>query len=354
MLASSSSLTHCAMQLQVLGIFLSGSAAALKLVSLGDWGDDTTLVGSHVNEFITNESPDAVLLLGDNFYMRGVQAVDDAQFTSKFATPFKNMHCKFYACAGNHDWYGNVSAEVAYSKVNSKWVFPSLYHAHTFTDGKVKVVVAFVDTWTLNGGDTILAHDFVTKSMSLDPDALDRAVSAGELDAATASDMRARFTVNKDVRPRADAKQYKWLLDLLESNATKESDWVVVAGHFPVRSATAGEHGDTPGLTKFLDPVLRLKNRVHAYLSGHDHVLQHVYRGGAVNYFGSGAGAKTHKGMHADYKGLKAYSAGRFGYMVHEFTKTEMVTKFVSSVGDDEMGGERKVMYEFTQSKGRR
>lgn len=36
------------------------------------------------------------------------------------------------------------------------------------------------------------------------------------------------------------------------------------------------------------------------YFSGHDHILQHN-QNNAVNYFGSGAGARTHTGVNTSY-----------------------------------------------------
>eukprot|EP01034_Spumella_vulgaris_P031178 gene31178-38525_t len=72
---------------------------------------------------------------------------------------------------------------------------------------------------------------------------------------------------------------------LKKSTAT----WLVVAGHYTVYSVA--EHGDTPSLLSLLVPLL-VKYKVHLYLNGHDHVLQHIsWRG--TEYITSGAGALT-------------------------------------------------------------
>ena len=102
-------------------------------------------------------------------------------------------------------------------------------------------------------------------------------------------------------------------------------------GHFPVYSATKGEHGDTPTLIKDLAPILQ-RTGVDLYFHGHDHVLQHLQLDG-VNYFGSGAGARSHSGMNTGYKGLMGYAQGSYGFMVHEGSPTALTTTFVQPGG---------------------
>jgi hypothetical protein len=48
---------------------------AFKFLSIGDWGDDSTFVGSGLSKFFAEEAEDAplALLLGDNFYESGVK-----------------------------------------------------------------------------------------------------------------------------------------------------------------------------------------------------------------------------------------------------------------------------------------
>ena len=65
--------------------------------------------------------------------------------------------------------------------------------------------------------------------------------------------------------------------------------YIIVGGHFPVYSVA--EHGSTQCLIKNVMPLLH-KYRVSAYLSGHDHNLQHISYsnlGSTVEYMVSGA-----------------------------------------------------------------
>lgn len=67
-----------------------------------------------------------------------------------------------------------------------------------------------------------------------------------------------------------------WIDDTL-SAATKRANWILVAEHYPIYSI--GEHGDDQFLIDDLLPLL-LQYKVHAYLAGHDHSHQHIYKDG--------------------------------------------------------------------------
>lgn len=75
--------------------------------------------------------------------------------------------------------------------------------------------------------------------------------------------------------PAEQQKQFKWLKRVLE----KHADFTVVIGHVPVFSS--GHHLDTQYLIEELLPLFR-KHRVDLYLSGHDHMLQHLREQGEV------------------------------------------------------------------------
>ena len=61
---------------------------------------------------------DFIIGLGDNIYKKGVTGVNDRKFISHFENPYSTLPKKlrFYMSLGNHDYYGNVPAQIKYTK----------------------------------------------------------------------------------------------------------------------------------------------------------------------------------------------------------------------------------------------
>jgi hypothetical protein len=56
---------------------------------------------------------------------------------------------------GNHDHYGNVSAEIAYSNLSPRWTFPNYWYNHiipiTTSNGTITLELVIIDTVLLTG-----------------------------------------------------------------------------------------------------------------------------------------------------------------------------------------------------------
>ena len=87
------------------------AAADVNLVAFGDWGADTpaqqavaTAVAAYVEH--NHIKLDAVLLLGDNFYVNIPGGVNDPQWKKLFEQMYDptRLAVPFYACLGNHDY----------------------------------------------------------------------------------------------------------------------------------------------------------------------------------------------------------------------------------------------------------
>jgi hypothetical protein len=243
------------------------------------------------------------------FYSRGVKSVDDVQFKDKFEDTFTapSLQVPWYICAGNHDYYGGqagIDAEIQYTNKSKRWNFDDYYFSKDLTmkDGTTMTILS-VDTWAINGGDTYVAHDPVTKQMRLRSRAqIDRDFASGLMRNDTREVLLANFKeddLRSPLQVGVDQKQLDWIAATLKAST---ADWKFVLGHFPVHSITTGEHGDTAGLIKQLQPILEAGG-ADGYWSGHDHILQHIIVNN-MHYFGSGAGAMKHTGVNTKYPGL--------------------------------------------------
>jgi 3',5'-cyclic AMP phosphodiesterase CpdA len=284
-------------------------------------------------------NPEWILAIGDNFYDSGVSGVDDKQFKDKFEDTFtaKSLQCPWYVVAGNHDYYGGdkgIQGEISYSTKSDRWNFPKFYYDKVVTTADATVHILGIDTWRINGGDTYVNFDPYTNRASLkNKKLIEYRYQIGADDMGKPKHDILLKTFSEDdpsnpVQSRADQPQLDWINKTLNEST---ADWKLVMGHFPVYSATTGEHGDTKSLIKLLMPILR-DTKADVYFSGHDHILQHIFKNG-VHFFGSGAGAREHKGVNQKYKGLLGSHEGKYGFMVHEVTKTRFKTIFVDQDG---------------------
>ena len=63
------------------------------------------------------------LALGDNFYFDGVKHADDHRFKTTFEDVFtlESLNMPWFIQLGNHDYLGNASAQLAYTKKSNRW-----------------------------------------------------------------------------------------------------------------------------------------------------------------------------------------------------------------------------------------
>ncbi|CAH1774170.1 unnamed protein product [Owenia fusiformis] len=241
----------------------SQNVSSLKFLALGDWGGLPDFpyrtpielgVASQMGKVAGNLKTQFQVALGDNFYFDGVKDISDKRFQETFENTFTagSLQNSWYFVAGNHDHNGNVSAQIAYTQHSKRWMFPNLYYSFNYTIPGTKSLVSFImiDTVTLCGNTD---HDF-----SGEPPKGPEDVAAAE-------------------------KQWAWIESQLINSY--KADYVIVGGHFPVYSVA--EHGPTEQLLQRLQPMLH-KYKVTAYISGHDHNLQHLQytsAGSLVEYF---------------------------------------------------------------------
>uniref|UniRef100_A0A0B6ZW14 Tartrate-resistant acid phosphatase type 5 n=1 Tax=Arion vulgaris TaxID=1028688 RepID=A0A0B6ZW14_9EUPU len=299
--------------------FLPGSygVESLRFFIIGDVGGVeyepySTLVerstATEMGKIADIYSPQFILELGDNFYHEGVTSVNDKRFNLTFEDVFTatSLQVPWYLIAGNHDHYGNVTAQILYSKYSKRWNFPNLYYYKEFMipNTDLSVGFVFIDTIQLCGN----TDDFLIQ--------------------------KPRGPVNQ-----LDADQ-QWAFVKQSLNKSRAS-YLFVAGHYPVYSVA--EHGPTDCLVEQLQPMLN-NYMVNGYMSGHDHNLQHLQVksrfGSNIDYFVSGmANFVDNSTAHMKYvpHGSLQFHYGNIaskgGFLYAEATANNITFTFINSEG---------------------
>lgn len=231
-------------------IIVKASESSINFLVIGDWGGigsspyytDAQLSTANSMKKIGNSiAADFIVSLGDNFYFNGVSNIDDLRFENTWQNVY-SPESKWYITIGEYDYKGNVTAQIAYSAINSLWVFPSEYHSHTFSsiDGSVVLDLLLIDTIDL----------------------------AGTMSYVEGAENKAKFV---------SLSQWTWIEERLKQSSAQ---YLIVAGHYPIYSIC--ENGPTKALITNLLPLLELYN-AH-YMSGHDHCMEFFKSNESLNY----------------------------------------------------------------------
>lgn len=241
---------------------------------------------------------DFTVCVGDNFYPNGVQSPTDHQWIASFEDIYKNigLHHNWYVALGNHDYRGNIQAQIDYSKISRRWKMPETYYSKTFelkNGEKVLMVVMdtnpYIENYYKKGGDmynNIIAQDTIA--------------------------------------------QTKWLKETL---ATKDTSikWKIVVGHHPLYSG--GKRKTNPETIAFANSFAPIfdKYKVDAYLCGHEHDLQVIKpKGRYITQFLSGAASEVRPTGNTEGT---LFAKSDAGFMTFSITDKIMLVQLVNAEG---------------------
>lgn len=217
------------------------SPERVRFVAFGDMGTGADIqyrVAKAVAEKCQKSGCDFAVTVGDNIYNNGVTSVSDPQFQSKFEKPYANLPFRFYMTLGNHDYRGNVQAQVLYTQHSKKWYMPSRYYR--FEAGPVSFFA--LDT-------------------------------------------------NQPDAPQRSALQ-TWLKE-------SKSPWKIAFGHHPRYTNSYYKNTQSPALKQLLDTLC---DQGQLYLAGHEHDKQHLKARCGVEHLivGTGGGNRPVLGKGPD------------------------------------------------------
>lgn len=264
---------------------------ALYFIVVGDWGrngqGDQQAVADWMGTAASQVNAKFVISTGDNFYCCGVASVDDHQWISSYENVFRShsLQIPWYAALGNHDYQGNIQAQIDYTKRSQRWKLPARYYTQVYGNFRF----AFIDT-----------SPFIK--------AYHQRSDHGDL-------------IKQDT-----ARQVTWI-DSVLSVATEP--WKIIVGHHPVYSL--GDHGNEPDMQRLLEERMR-KHHVQVYFAGHDHSLQSLAsKGKTQRYIISGGGSES---TPVEFNSAIAlFAQGTTGFAVVAASERQMTIYFIDSKG---------------------
>ncbi|CAI5475409.1 unnamed protein product [Closterium sp. Yama58-4] len=306
----------------------SSSIAPVRFFAFGDWGRNGTfnqsLIATQMGLIGARMHPQFVVSLGDNFLELGLPDVNAPQFAQSFTNIYthRSLQIPWYAVLGNHDYYGNVLAQLhpALANRDPRWtcrrsMAVSLPICAEMDDQGV-------DRVDSGGGQGVDCVDFVDlflyDSMPLIP--------AYRHKEGRRVDWRGLNTGNWTRQEEAQLQELEgWL-------SNSQARWKVVGAHHPVFSY--GKHGDQPEMVERIKPLLE-KYGVDVYINGHDHNMQHIKKDESpVHYFTVGGGSKAWRGDAPPVApGLQFFFPGQ-GFSSLEVSRNSLTLKFFGVFGE--------------------
>ena len=166
----------------------------------------------------------------------------------------------WYLNAGNHDWMGNLTAQIKYSDLNQRWTFPDLFYSvkYEFDGGNQDLNILMIDTQMLCD-QNVTGHN---KNYPVD--------------------------ITDEMRE----KELFWLDEELKNIEksrieSKTEGYTLVVGHYPIQKPSS------PNECLVAVENMCKKYNVDAYISGHKHIQAHLVSNDdyGLNHVITGTGA---------------------------------------------------------------
>lgn len=269
------------------------SSKEINFISYGDWGHKNIhqkQVADQIYNFTQKYDSKFNIVLGDNFYETGVESIEDKKWKEVYKDVYKNNN-PWFSILGNHDYYGNASAEILYTGKDNRWIMPSNNYVMIYKN--IKFIM--IDTQLLDTQCTYI-QDNITNNI---------------------------------------IKYY--IYNFIENELKNGNQYKIIAGHAGIYGA--GEHGNCYELEKYLLPLLE-KYNVSTYLHGHEHLLQHN-KINNINFFGCGTASKVSKTEKINFESEYTQKYfNKYGFCLHTIRNNNIINRFIDKNGN--------IIYEYT------
>jgi hypothetical protein len=228
-----------------------------------------------MNAYIANtekfgqDLPAFVLNTGDNFYYSGIQNTSDPQISEDYTALFGGLGLQWYHSLGNHDYGFSPEAQLALNETIPGWNMDGRYY-HRRVELSISSIIANIIVLDTN---PCVSDYRGTDRRRWDPCGTQYPDCSPVVEPC-------RFHENI-ISQDCDA-QLEWAKQTLDwiSNSSTSREWIFVVGHHKAEEINVADFQTT-----FLDDP-----RIHLYLNGHTHNMEHYEINGQAKYMTTGAG----------------------------------------------------------------
>ena len=258
-------------------------------ISVGDWGsaalggyhlhnaqDTSSAMKAYIAQKVQNgqDPPVFVLNTGDNFYYCGIQNTSDPQINEDYTALFGGMGIPWYNSLGNHDYGFSPEAQLTLNETIPGWIMDGRYYHR-------RVVIPAAGE----------SDDIVVNIIVLDTNPCVRDYRGDDrklwdpcgTEYPDCSPIMEPCRFHENILSQDCETQLEWAKQTLAeitANSSSTPEWVFVVGHHKAEEINVADFQTT-----FLDDP-----RVHLYLNGHTHNLEHYSINGQAKYMTTGAG----------------------------------------------------------------
>jgi tartrate-resistant acid phosphatase type 5 len=287
----------------------------VAFMSIGDWGG-ASLGGYHYKNAIDTSkamlkfSKDLdtkfVLNTGDNFYYCGIVNLSDPLITDDYINIYGQINIPWYNSLGNHDYGFNPEIQLQLNSIIPNWILENRYYIKRLIFNNTIINIIVLDT-------SPCIKDYRSNDRSKwDPCGLEFPTCGPEPGICSFHD---------NIKSQNCTEQLIWFNNTI--NNINENEWTIVIGH---------HRADQINVEDF-NSILQ-NNKIHLYINGHIHALQHYRLINNSKYITSGAGSMVMVGSEYTTFSHDVWRHDDTGFTVHVINKTSLETFFINKKGE--------------------
>jgi hypothetical protein len=317
-------------------VAVSAVAAAVttgnvEFLSVGDWGS-ASLGGYHLRNaegtaaamkaYIANAKGDGgggggggdgvafILNTGDNFYYCGIQNTSDPQINEDYTALFGGMGVMWYHSLGNHDYGFSPEAQLLLNETIPEWIMDDRYYHRRIELSRDSGTGIIINIIVLDTNPCVKDYRG-TDRRRWDP------CGTQYPDCSPIAEP-CRF--HENIISQDCDTQLSWAKGVFAS--IPEDEWIFVVGHHKADEINVADFQTT-----ILDDP-----RVHLYLNGHNHNLEHYSVNSQAKYITTGAGGMVIIGDEIHHESFKRRNTTK---PILKSLWSKVVTGFTSHVFND-------------------